>query len=40
LSRFENRTALERWSGASGTRQFEFRWGGAKTHIEDMIDAA
>jgi hypothetical protein len=40
LSRFDNRTALERWSGASGTRQFEFRWGGAKTHIEDMIDAA
>ncbi len=39
LSRFTNSSMRDRWSGASGTRQFEFRWRQAASHISDLIDA-
>lgn len=38
-SRFVNRTALDRWGGASGANQLSFRWGQAQSHLEDLLNA-
>jgi len=35
-ARLESRQYLERWGGASGDRQLDFRWQIAKSHVADI----
>lgn len=39
-SRYANRSALDRWGGASGARRLGFRWAQARTYLGDLADAA
>ena len=38
-SRFANRSALDRWRGASGAQRLRFRWPQARTYLRDLADA-
>tara|TARA_A100001391_G_scaffold63882_2_gene39724 strand:- start:5484 stop:6662 length:1179 start_codon:yes stop_codon:yes gene_type:complete len=35
-SRFANKSARDRWQGASGTGRLQFRWSIAQSHLKDM----
>ena len=35
-SRFANKSARDRWQGASGTGRFQFRWSIAQSHLKDL----
>jgi len=35
-SRFANKSARDRWQGASGTERFQFRWPIAQSHLKDL----
>ena len=35
-SRFVNQRALDQWSGNSGVRRMEYRWGNVKTLLSDL----
>ncbi len=35
-SRFANKSARDRWQGASGTGRFQFRWPIAQSHLKDL----
>jgi hypothetical protein len=35
-SRFANKSARDRWQGASGTRRLQFRWSIAQDYLEDL----
>lgn len=36
-ARLQHRSALEQWSGETGTGQLSYRWETAKTHIQDIF---
>ncbi|WP_340116156.1 DUF6361 family protein [Pelagibius sp. 7325] len=38
-SRYVNRAVLDRWSGASGTMPFSYRWDVVQSHLKDLADA-
>lgn len=38
-SRFRNRSALDRWGGASGAVRLGFRWPNARAHLRDLAHA-
>jgi hypothetical protein len=35
-SRFRNARALDGWGGSSGTARFDYRWGTARDHLNDL----
>lgn len=39
LSRFSNRSVLDRWNGASGVQPLTYRWHQAKSHLRDLANA-
>lgn len=36
-SRFTNHAVRDRWGGASGAERISFRWGQAKSHLQDLL---
>lgn len=36
-ARLQHQSALEQWSGKAGTDQLTYRWGTAKTHLQDIF---